>query len=110
MQLETRNDVRLVERAMKAGWNVPDEIKQECILQLASIAAGAEKDSDRVAAIKALMTADDIDQKRIANEHTRRLQLLELARRINPRELAEHASKYGIIDSAVDSRHERIGG
>jgi hypothetical protein len=95
---------------MRAGWNVPDEVKQDCIAQLASIAAGAEKDSDRVAAIKALMTADDIDQKRIANEHARRLQLLELARRINPRALAEHASKHGIIDSAINAGHERIGG
>lgn len=96
-------------RAMRAGWNVPDEVKQDCIAQLASIAAGAEKDADRVAAIKALMMADAIDQKREANEHNRRLQLLELARRIDPRALAEHASSNGITVAAIDVRDGRSG-
>jgi negative regulator of replication initiation len=94
---------------MRAGWNVPDDIKRDCVAQLASIAAGAEKDSDRVAAIKALMTADAIDQKREANEHARRLQLLELARRIDPRALAEHASKHGIVGADFDGGNDRIG-
>jgi len=100
LEIESNRDIRLVERAMRRGWNVPDEIKGECIAHLAAIAAGAEKDSDRVAAIRALMVADSIDQKREASEHDRRLQLLELARRIDPRALAEHASKHGVIATA----------
>lgn len=100
MQIESNRDIRLVERAMRRGWNVPDEVKEECISHLASIAAGAEKDSDRVAAIRALMVADSIDQKREASEHERRLQLLELARRIDPGALAEHASKHGVLVTA----------
>ena len=87
---------------MRRGWNVPEEVKQDCIAQLAAIAAGAEKDADRVAAIKALMVADDIDQKREKNEQQRRIQLLELARRIDPRALAEHASSHGIAIASID--------
>lgn len=87
---------------MRAGWNVPDEVKADCVAQLAAIAAGAEKDSDRVAAIKALMVADGIDQKRELHEHSRRLQLLELARRIDPGALARHASKHGIPVANID--------
>ena len=100
MELSTRNDVRLVGRAMRMGWNVPDEVKQDCISQLAAIAAGAEKDADRVAAIKALMSADAIDAKREKAASDRRLQLLELARRIPIGELARLASDNGIIIDA----------
>jgi negative regulator of replication initiation len=85
---------------MRSGWNVPNDVKEECIAHLSAIAAGAEKDSDRVAAIRALMLADSIDQKREAADHDRRLQLLELARRIDPRALAEHASNHGITIAA----------
>lgn len=111
MEICSKNDIRLVQSAMRRGWNVPDEIKQDCIAQLASIAAGAEKDSDRVAAIKALMCADAIDAKREKDDGDRRLQLLELARRVPARELAQLAS----VDGCVVGRHadvgdERIGG
>lgn len=108
--IENHKDIRMVMRAMRSGWNVPDQVKQDCIAQLAAIAAGAEKDSDRVAAIRALMVADDIDQKREANDHNRRLQLLELARRIDPRALAEHASRNGIIAASVNIGHDGGGG
>jgi hypothetical protein len=82
MEIASRNDARLIERAVRSGWNVPDQVKQDCIAQLAGIAAGAEKDSDRVAAIKALMAADAIDAKREKDESDRRIQLLELLRTV----------------------------
>lgn len=82
---------------MRSGWNVPDEVKQDCIAQLAAIAAGAEKDSDRVAAIKALMVADAIDAKREKMDDDRRQRLVELARSLNPGELARLASDRGIV-------------
>lgn len=111
MQVESRRDIRLVERAMRAGWNVPDETKRTCISQLEAIARDAEaKDSDKVAAIKALMTADDIDQKHEANEHSRRLQLLELARRIDPGALAKHASSHGIPVANINVGDDGSGG
>lgn len=95
---------------MRAGWNVPDETKRRCVEQLAEIAGDvAAKESDRVAAIRALMVADGIDQKREADEHSRRLQLLELARRIDPGALAQHASKHGVPVANIDSRDGRSG-
>jgi MoxR-like ATPase len=90
---------------MRKGWNVPDDVKEDCVAQLAAIAAGAEKDSDRVAAIKALMVADSIDAKREKDESDRRLQLLELARSIPIGELAQIASSNGItIDATSQGR------
>lgn len=88
---------------MRAGWNVPEKTKQTCVEQLSKIAVdGTAKESDRVAAIRALMVADGIDQKREADEHSRRLQLLELARRIDPGALARHASEHGIPVANID--------
>ena len=95
---------------MRSGWNVPDDVKQDCITQLASIAAGAEKDSDRVAAIKALMVADSIDAKREKDDGDRRLQLLELARRIPIGELTRLASDNGIVVEGSATGSDERGG
>ncbi len=104
MEIRNLADVKLVGRAIRKGWNVPDEIKLECVAQLAAIAAGAEKDSDRVAAIKALMVADSIDAKRDKDDEDRRLQLLELAQRIPIGELTRLASDHGIIVDGTTTR------
>jgi len=104
MEIRSLADVKLVGRAIRKGWNVPDEIKSECVAQLAAIAAGAEKDSDRVAAIKALMVADSIDAKRDKDDEDRRLQLLELAQRIPIGELTRLASDHGIIVDGTTTR------
>ena len=105
--IATNADIRLVMRAMRSGWNVPDEVKQDCVAQLASIAAGAEKDSDRVAAIKALMMADAIDHKREKADEDRRLRMVELAQRIPAGELAKLASDRGIV---IDGTAQVING
>lgn len=110
MVVESKRDIRLVMRAMRSGWNVPDEVKQDCVAQLAAIAAGAEKDSDRVAAIKALMMADAIDAKRDKANEDRRLRMVELARRIPVGELTKLASDRGIvIDSTARVANDGSG-
>ncbi len=97
MVVETNADIRLLMRAMRSGWNVPDDIKQDCVAQLAAIAAGAEKDSDRINAIKALMMADAIDAKRERADDDRRLRMVAIAQRIPVGELAKLASDRGIV-------------
>ena len=101
MELKKKSDIKLVMRAMRSGWNVPDDVKQECVAQLAAIAAGAEKDSDRVAAIKALMLADSIDAKRERSDDERKLRLVELAKSLPVGELARLASTSGVVDGVA---------
>jgi len=110
VEISSKNDIRLVQSAMRRGWNVPDEVKQDCIAQLAAIAAGSEKDSDRVAAIKALMVADSIDAKREKDDGDRRLQLLELARRVPVGELAKLASDDGLVVDGSSRVWDERGG
>lgn len=95
---------------MRSGWNVPDDVKQDCIAQLAAIAAGAEKDSDRVAAIKALMLADSIDAKREKADDERRLRLVELAKSLPTGELTRLASECGVIAGTGSGREIAASG
>ena len=107
LQVESLNDIRLAGRAMKEGWNVTPEHKQEILSQL----MGHLRDPDpkySIAAAKAIMAADALDAKREAinnakagGDDDRRLRLLELARRVPVGELAKLASDNGtIIDAA----------
>jgi hypothetical protein len=95
VEIEHRNDVRLISRAMREGWDVP---KQKVVAALMEVIDQRDPDLMMEAA-KLLMKADEIDAKREATQQRelsetddRRLQLLELAQRIPTGELAKLAS------------------
>jgi len=110
VEIETRNDLRLIGRAMKSGWNVP---KSKVVQALVD----ALQDPDlMIDAAKLLIAADAIDVKREELEaktngdsESRRLQLLAIAQRVPASDLAKLASKHGISGSDADSQDDGSG-
>lgn len=110
MDLESKNDLRLVGRAMKEGWNVPRAKVVRALVE-------ALQDPDlMIDAAKLLIAADAIDVKREELEaktngdsESRRLQLLAIAQRVPASDLAKLASKHGISGSDSDSQDDGSG-
>ena len=110
MDLESKNDLRLVGRAMKEGWNVPRAKVVRALVE-------ALQDPDlMIDAAKLLIAADAIDVKREELEaktngdsESRRLQLLAIAQRVPASDLAKLASKHGISGSDADSEDDGSG-
>jgi hypothetical protein len=103
LELERKRDVRLVGRAIREGWNVDKKKVVKALM-------GALADPDlMIDSAKLLIAADALDLKRDeleAKEHAgleeRRLQLLELARRVPAGELAKLASSV-VIETPKDN-------
>ena len=96
MELTKRGDVRLLGRAINEGWPVPIELRQKAVDALEKLIDGGDKLS--IVAIETLLKASElngkltaIDQRQSSGNEDRRLQLLELAKRIPIAELAEIA-------------------
>ena len=97
MEIESRNDLRLIRRSMRQGWNVPKERVIAALLE-------AMQDPDLlIDAAKLLIAADALDIKReeleaktSGDSESRRLQLLAIAQRVPVGDLARIASEHGI--------------
>jgi hypothetical protein len=107
---ETKNDFRLIGRAMRAGWNVP---KEKVIAALVE----ALQDPDlMVDAAKLLIAADALDIRReeleaktSGDSESRRLQLLAIAQRVPANELARLASQHRIGVTEVQGANDGSG-
>ena len=99
MRLETKNDVRLVGRAIREGWDFDRTKVVAALMELVE-----NRDPDLMMdAIDKLQRGDEINIKRelvelkkLGDDNHIRLRLLELARHIEPDELARLASENGI--------------
>ena len=104
MEIKNKRDIRLVGRAIREGWPVTEEVKAKVVAALVEIVDSRDPDL-MLEAIDRLQKADKLNvdreslqQKQTKDDEDRRLQLLELARHIEPRELAKIASKNGILN------------
>lgn len=105
MRLETKNDVRLVGRAIREGWNFDRSKVVAALMELVD-----SRDPDLMMdAIDKLQRGDEINIKRelvelkkLGDENHIRLRLLELARHIEPDELARIASENGIVSEGAE--------
>ena len=104
MEIKNKRDIRLVGRAIREGWPVTEEVKAKVVAALVEIVDSRDPDL-MLEAIDRLQKADKLNvdreslqQKQTKDDEDRRLQLLELARHIEPRELAKIASENGILN------------
>jgi hypothetical protein len=110
LEVETKNDLRLIRRAMKEGWNVPRQKVVNALLE-------ALQDPELlIDAAKLLIAADSMDIKREeleakthGNSEQRRLQLLALAQRVPVGDLARLASEHGIASRSDDAEDDGSG-
>ena len=111
MEIESRNDLRLIRRSMRQGWNVPKERVIAALLE-------AMQDPDLlIDAAKLLIAADALDIKReeleaktSGNSESRRLQLLAIAQRVPIGDLARIASEHGIATGSQAPEDDGGGG
>jgi hypothetical protein len=85
LNIESINDIRLVGRAMKEDWPVSPEVKAEVVEALREIISSGIPDLV-IPASRALMAGDALNQRRraleekkLAAEQQRKLELIELA-------------------------------
>ncbi len=85
MELDTIADFRLAERAFNEGWDVPKETCQSVVAKATERATCGDPEIEDKAGKLLLAVAKFnhqvhvAEQKRIAEEHARKLQLIELA-------------------------------
>ena len=106
MDITNKRDIRLVGRAIREGWPVTQEVKEKVVAALLDVIA-ARDPKLMVEAIDRLLKADKLNvdrealaQRNQAADEDRRLQLLEIARRIPAGELVKLASESGIVIDA----------
>lgn len=97
VEIETKNDIRLVGRAINENWDIP---RAEVIEALMDVIRNRDPDL-MVGAADVLRKMDEVNVKRraiqqreIQANEDRRLQLIELAQRIPVGELAKLASSH----------------
>lgn len=56
-------NMRLIRRAIKNGWNVPEEYKAAVVEQMAKVATESDDERNRIAASKVLVAADSVDAR-----------------------------------------------
>lgn len=59
----SKQDMVLVRRAIKGGWNVPEHIKARVVDQMGQIVEFSEEERSKIGAAKVLAIIDSIDQK-----------------------------------------------
>lgn len=99
MRIDSKKDLRMVGRAIKEGWNFDRSAVVSALMEVID-----QRDPDlMMKAIELLMKGDEINIKRemlelkkAGDDNAIRLRLLELARHIEPSELARLASQNGI--------------
>jgi hypothetical protein len=109
VRLETKNDVRLVGRAIREGW---DFDRSKVVAALMELVENRNPDL-MMDAIDKLQRGDEINIKRellelkkLGDENLIRLRLLELARHAEPDELARLASENGIAGRRIAGADE----
>jgi hypothetical protein len=111
VEIKSRNDLRLIRRSMRQGWNVPKERVIAALLE-------AMQDPDLlIDAAKLLIAADALDIKReeleaktSGDSESRRLQLLAIAQRVPIGDLARIASEHGIATGNQAPEDDGSGG
>ena len=111
MEIDSRNDLRLIRRSMRKGWDVPKERVIAALLE-------AMQDPDLlIDAAKLLIAADALDIKReeleaktSGDSESRRLQLLAIAQRVPIGDLARIASEHGIATGNQATEDDGSGG
>ena len=107
MQIESKKDLRMIRRAQREGWNYD---RKEVVTALMELVTNRDPDL-MIDAIERLQFGDALaikeeeaeikrelmELKKLGDENAIRLRLLELARNIEPDELARLASKNGFI-------------
>jgi len=95
-RIESKKDIKLIGRAIREGWNYD---RQTVVAALMEIVESRDPDL-MLDAIDRLQRGDEIeikrelaDLKKAGDDNTFRLRLLELARHIEPDELARLASE-----------------
>lgn len=59
-----KGNMRLIQRAIKNGWPIPDELRQKVMSQMEKIVDGGESERDRIGAAKVILAADMVNVKR----------------------------------------------
>lgn len=98
-----KQEARLYNRAIKSRWDIPSDVKTTVVETLRDIAQGSEKDSARVAACNALLSAEAQNQR---DEH----KVADIAVAKRNGELAAIAADLGIEISAVEDAQGSGGG
>jgi hypothetical protein len=98
--LTPKQEARLYGRAIKSRWDITDDVKATVLDSLVSIASHGEKESARVAAAKALISAEQQNQ---IDEH----KIVDIGIAKRNAELDEIASDLGIETSLIlDAKSE----
>jgi hypothetical protein len=100
VEISTRKDLRMVSRAIREGWDFDRSAVVSALMEIV-----VNRDPELMLdAIALLMRGDEINIKRemlelkkSGDDNAIRLRLLELARNIEPTELARLASENGIV-------------
>lgn len=108
MEIRTKKDIRLAGRAIRENWPVSESVKLAVVKALMEIVDSRDPDL-MFEAMDRLLKADKLNVDREAIHHRnaqsnedRRLQLLELARRIPVDELTRIASEHSqVIDGTA---------
>jgi hypothetical protein len=108
VEIETVADQRLVARAIREGWPVSEDMKKKLVEKTFARATCGVPEFEE-AATKTLVAMDKRNQelrneelKRIEAEHTRKLQLIELAVKLGIAGNEQHAT--GAIDNGTPAR------
>lgn len=94
-------DTRLMERALRERWPIPQELRERIVLNLIAIVANKNlSPRERTSAAKALLHADqlNVEQEKIEqlDEHEYRARLVQLARQLPLGEVARLADERGV--------------
>ena len=111
MQIDGVKDLRLIGRAIKEGWNYDREKVTSALMEvvenrdpemmLAAIALLLKGDEVAIKNEEAAIKRELMEIKKLGDEQQLRLRLLELARHIDPAELARLASKNGVSAGTI---------
>ena len=103
-------DTRLMERALRERWPIPQELRERIVLNLIAIVANKSlSPRERTSAAKALLHADqlNVEQEKMEqlDEHEYRARLVQLARQLPLGEVARLADERGVsLGEATEGR------
>ena len=109
-------DTRLMERALRERWPIPQELRERIVLNLIAIVANKNlSPRERTSAAKALLHADalNVEQEKMEqlDEHEYRARLVQLARQLPLGEVARLADERGIeLGEATEGRTSAASG
>lgn len=97
----TVRDTRMMERALRERWPIPQELRERIVLNLIAIVANKNlSPRERTSAAKALLHADqlNVEQEKMEqlDEHEYRARLVQLARQLPLGEVARLADERGV--------------